>query len=135
LVLVATVCDLRRRLIPDWIAVALVAWAVTATAFGLNAVGWWSLLGGFAVALLLGVVLFALGGLGGGDVKLLAGLGAALGLFAFFGLLFWVAIAGGILALVAACRGQRELAYVPAMALGFALFLLARGEVAHALAL
>src|SRR5262245_5363545 len=79
LVVVATVVDLRRREIPDWISLLLLAWAVVATAFKIHPVGWLSLLGGLALGFVLSTVWFALGGLGAGDVKLLTALGAALG--------------------------------------------------------
>jgi prepilin peptidase CpaA len=123
-VLIAAVCDLRKRIIPDWVSILLGVWAVAALVLGLQEAGWLSVLGGCVVAFLLGLLLFALGGLGGGDVKLLTALGAALGFLNFFGLLFWVALAGGGLALVAKLRKQREFAYVPAIALGYVLFLL-----------
>jgi hypothetical protein len=36
-------------------------------------------------------------------------------------MLFWVALLGAVLALVAAWRGQREYAYAPAITLGLAV--------------
>lgn len=134
LVLIATVCDLRNRTIPDWISGLVLGWAVAATTFGLNDVSWLSLLGGFVFGLLAGLVLFALQGLGGGDVKLLAALGAVLGVEDFPALLLLIALAGGVLGLVAALRGKRDLAYAPAIALGFLLFLAWREGWAHVLA-
>jgi Flp pilus assembly protein protease CpaA len=133
-VLVATVCDVWKRTIPDWIPGLLLVWAVTATAFGFHEVGWLSLVGGLALALVFALPLFALQGMGGGDVKLLAALGAAVGAAAFLGLLLCVALAGGLFGLIAVARGQRDLAYVPAIALGFVLFLAWREGLAHALA-
>jgi prepilin peptidase CpaA len=75
----AAAVDLRVRRIPNWLTVALMlsgfaqsfTWAHTVTP-GQSALGF---LTGFAITF----VLFALGALGGGDVKLLAGLGAWLG--------------------------------------------------------
>ena len=76
---VACLADLGWRRIPNVVtvggaALALVAAAATGgvSAFGLAAAGW-------LVGLLLFLPLFALGGLGAGDVKLLAALGAWLG--------------------------------------------------------
>jgi prepilin peptidase CpaA len=124
----ATICDLRSREIPDWIAAGLLACALGATGFGLTEVTWLGLLGGAMLAFVLGLPLFAAGGFGGGDVKLVVALGAALGPLGLLSTLFWVAIAGGILALVALARGKRELAYVPAIALGLCIHLGVSGD-------
>ena len=48
-------------------------------------------------------------------------IGTAVGPWALFSILAWMAFAGGILALIAAARGKRELAYVPAIAVGVAV--------------
>ena len=114
----ATITDWRRREIPHWISVALILVAVCAKALGLHPIPWSELLLGAGVAFVLGAALFALGALGGGDVKLFAALGAALGLKAFVPFLLITSVAGGALALVARRRGEREQAYAPAMLLG-----------------
>jgi prepilin peptidase CpaA len=95
----AMIDDLRRRHIANWIpAVALVG------GFGWQiARGGWSgaltaLLGavaGFAVFL----VFYWLGGMGGGDIKLMAGFGALLGTESLLEAALWTAGVGGILAL------------------------------------
>jgi prepilin peptidase CpaA len=126
---IATVYDLREREIPDWLSLVLLGWAVAAVATGLSAVGWLGLVGGAALGLAIGAPLFALGAFGGGDVKLVTALGAALGPAALVATLFWVAIVGGVLALVAKWRGQRDLAYVPAIAIGLLIHLV-RAELA-----
>ena len=123
LLLVATAVDFRRREIPDWISVALLIWAIGATVFGLAAQGWASLSLGLVLGSALGLLLFWLGGFGGGDAKLLAGLGAVCGPWAFVSLLVYVAVAGGVMAIVAVLRGKRDIAYAPAMALGWLLFM------------
>jgi prepilin peptidase CpaA len=128
LLMIATVFDWRRREIPDWISVALLASAIGATALNVSQIGWLSLLFGFGIGALLGAGLFWIGALGGGDAKLLVALGATLGPTAFFVFLFYVALAGGVLALIAVLRGRRDLAYAPAMALGFLAFMILRGS-------
>jgi prepilin peptidase CpaA len=96
----ATVDDLRRRQIANWIpVVALVgglAWQVSQS-------GWRgaldSVLGtaaGFAVFL----VFYLLGGMGGGDVKLMAGFGALLGARRLLEASLWTAGVGGLLAVL-----------------------------------
>src|SRR4051812_33922826 len=131
-VLWATAHDVRTREIPDAIAVALLGTAIVMTALRLHDVGWASLLGGLAIGLALGLVVFALGGWGGGDVKLFAALGAALGHAAILPALFWIAIVGGVLSLAALLRGRRDLAYLPAIALGLLIFLLLQARTGHA---
>lgn len=114
----ATLCDLRTREIPDAISLALLGWAVLTTALGWSSLGWLSLTGGLFLGLAIGCLLFALGGWGGGDVKLVAALGALLGPLGLLQAMFWIALAGGLLAVIAAARGQRDYAYVPAIAAG-----------------
>jgi prepilin peptidase CpaA len=102
----ACVTDVRSRRIPN---VLTFGSAAAALAFGLASGGFQGLgwaAAGWAVGAVLFFPLFALGGLGAGDVKLLAALGAWLGP----GLAVWVALlaalAGGPLAVaVALSRG------------------------------
>ncbi len=124
LLLIAAAHDLRRREVPDWIALALLGWAATAATLGIGELNWLALGLGLAIGLMLTVPLFCLGGIGGADVKLIAALGSALGQWPLVQSLFWIALAGGALALVAQCRGQRTFAYVPAMFLGLSAFAL-----------
>jgi prepilin peptidase CpaA len=104
--LIACVTDVRSRRIPNVLTFGAAAGAL---GFGLAGGGFAGLgwaAAGWAVGAVLFFPLFALGGLGAGDVKLLAALGAWLGP----GLALWVAlsaaIAGGPLAVaVALSRG------------------------------
>lgn len=129
--LVATVYDLRTREVPDWVSLLLLLWALTATGFGWHDVGWKSLGIGFAIALGLGLVLFFALDFGGADVKLLAAMGAAVGQRDLIPLFFWVAVAGGVLSLIALLRKKRDLAYVPALFLGLLIVNILR-ELRHA---
>jgi len=94
----ATVDDLRRRQIANWIPVAAL---VGGLAWQISQSGWRgaldSLLGtvaGFGVFL----VFYLLGGMGGGDVKLMAGFGALLGARRLLEASLWTAGIGGLLA-------------------------------------
>lgn len=119
LLLVATICDFRTREIPDWISIAIGFVAVTASLAGWLGIGLvWVIAGGF-VGLTIGYGLFRFANLGGGDAKLIASLGMLLGPIGILILLFGMAIAGGVLSLVAILRGQRDYAYVPAITAGF----------------
>ena len=98
--LTGCVTDLRTRRIPNVLtfsaaAAAVVFHGVTA---GLTGVG--HSLSGLAVGLVIFLPLFALRGLGGGDVKLLAALGAWMGPGATVWMALWAAIAGGPLGLL-----------------------------------
>ena len=111
----------------------IVAWACLATAMGLHKVGWIGLMAGALLGLGLSAAVFYLGGLGGGDVKLLAAIGAAVGPWALLSILAWMAVAGGVLALIAAARGKRDFAYVPAIAVGVVVETFWPGGLAHVL--
>ncbi|MCL4848619.1 MAG: prepilin peptidase [Acidobacteria bacterium] len=126
-VLAAAVIDLRTREVPDAISLGVLVWALCATALGWHDVGWLGLGAGAIVGFGLGALLFWLGAFGGGDVKLVSAIGALLGPFGLLAMLVYVAIAGALLALVALVRGQREMAYVPAIAMGMLAFLVAKG--------
>jgi prepilin peptidase CpaA len=100
--LVGCITDLRTRRIPN---VLTFGGAAGGLAFHLARGG----AGGFLYAAegwMVGVVVFflpfALGGMGGGDIKLLAALGAWLGPSQAFWLAMYTGVAGGVLALMVA---------------------------------
>ena len=64
--------------------------------------GWSTSLGGMAAGLAVFFPFFALGGLGGGDVKLMAALGAWIGWPAVLSLALYTALAGGVVAICVA---------------------------------
>lgn len=119
LLLVATAHDLRTREIPDWISIAMASLAVVSSVTGWLGIGLvWVAIGG-ALGLIVGYLLFRFAKLGGGDAKLIAALGMLVGPIGLCIVLFVMAVAGGVLSLVALLRGQRDYAYVPAIAAGF----------------
>lgn len=99
--LAATIDDLSRRHIANWIPMAALAgglgWQMGQRGWtgGLVALG--GAVAGFAVFL----VFYLLGGMGGGDVKLMAGFGALLGAGRLLEAALWTAGIGGILAALA----------------------------------
>lgn len=134
--------DLWRRTISNWIpAVALVGGLFCQ----LTAKGWQGLghaalgvLSGFGVFL----IFYLLGGMGGGDVKLMAGFGALLGVGRLLVAAFWTAVLGGLLAAIvlgvgwlmarrknqpAGATAPRTIPYAPAIVLGVWLALIPAG--------
>lgn len=118
LVVGAAVWDLRTREVPDWIPLAIVCLAAMATAGGWSEVRWSGAILGLLLGFSCSAAVFYLGGLGGADVKLVAALGAAVGPVPILCMLFWTALSGALLAIVARLRGRSDLAYVPAIAAG-----------------
>ena len=97
--LAATVTDLRSRTIPNELSAGALAVGLAARTY---LYGWAgltdSLLGaliGFAVFL----VFYLLGGMGGGDIKLMAAFGGLLGREQILAASIWTAIAGALIAL------------------------------------
>ena len=138
--LAATAEDLWRRQISNWIPAAALAGGV---ALNWAQDGWWGglmalagAIGGFFVFL----VFYVLGGMGGGDVKLMAGFGAILGPSLLLWAALWTADAGGVFALAALgfyrlrrwwrnrppVAGEDSIPYAPAITVGAWLALLSR---------
>jgi prepilin peptidase CpaA len=130
--LAAALEDLARRQVSNWIpAVALVGGVVAQC----TEKGWWgipSALLGAVAGFLVFLAFYLLGGMGGGDVKLMAGFGSLLGAGRLLEAALWTAACGGLLAVsvvaVAAVRGAkgavegarrpRAIPYAPAIAVG-----------------
>ena len=137
----ACIDDLRRRQISNWIPAAAFAsgLALQTAQHGWRGTGS-ALLGTVAGASVF-LIFYLLGGMGGGDVKLMAGFGALLGAKRLFEAALWTAGCGGVMALavivtglvrdlwprgksVAAASGPREsrradsIPYAPAIAAG-----------------
>src|SRR4051812_13196163 len=95
---IATVTDLRSRRIPNWLVVPFLTIGVVGSVFleGWNGLAQ-SALGILAAAVLMGVVYF-LGGMGMGDVKLCAGVGAWVGPRQLLFVLAFMGLAGGVMA-------------------------------------
>jgi prepilin peptidase CpaA len=110
--LAAAVCDLRSRRLPNALTFGAAGLAL-AVQFALE--GWHGLAlaaAGWALGLGLFVPVFALGGMGAGDVKLLAAFGAWLGPLGVLWTALYGAIAGGVLALVVSvARGYTKTAF------------------------
>jgi len=143
--LAAMIDDLARRQIANWIPLSALAagfgWQIGQS--GLNGLLYAGIgtAAGFAVFL----IFYLLGGMGGGDVKLMAGFGALLGFHQLISAALWTAGVGGLIAVgVLSVRAVRRalggtkgaaakqepaedsIPYAPAIALGVWLSLAAR---------
>ncbi len=104
-VCVATFTDLRSRRIPNWLVLPFFVAGVAVSCF---LYGWHGLghsLGGAGLGLLLYGVLFFMGGMGAGDVKLCAAIGAWIGPMQLIYALVFTGLAGGVMALAWAAWG------------------------------
>lgn len=92
--------DLFTMTIPNRISIGLIIGFVVAAPFsGMDAMGLLGHVGAGALMLAVGIGMFALGWLGGGDAKLLAAAALWLGFDRLLEYLLYVAMAGGLLAL------------------------------------
>lgn len=97
--------DVRTRRIPNALTLSgVVAGLALRAPLGMAAVA--SGLAGAGIALLLSLPLFALGGLGGGDAKLLVAAGAFLGPQALFTAALMAGVLGGLMAVAVMIRGK-----------------------------
>ena len=134
--LAASIEDLATRRISNWIPVAgLIGGLCWHTATS----GWRGVLtaaagaaAGFGVFLLF----YILGGMGGGDVKLMAGLGSLLGATRLVEAALWTAAVGGFIAVgylavralrPGPARNKESIPYAPAIAIGAWLSLIPKG--------
>lgn len=96
----AAITDLRARRIPNWLTLTLAITGVIQS-FGAGAtVGPLASVLGLLIGFFLPFILFALGALGGGDVKLLAGIGAWMGALGVFQVFVIAALVGLVIVLI-----------------------------------
>jgi prepilin peptidase CpaA len=127
--LAAAIDDLRRRQISNWIVIAAL---VSGFAWQVSQQGWNGLLtalAGAAAGFAVFLIFYLLGGMGGGDVKLMAGFGSLLGAGRLLEAALWIAGLGGIMALAVlgwkairrvqkTADNKESIPYAPAIALG-----------------
>lgn len=114
---VATWTDLRRRQVPLWLSLGVIMLGLL-VAHLLGQAAFTAALVGMVVGLLPLSPLVILGGFGGADALLLAAIGTWEGWEFVLRAMWWMAVLGALLAVIARCRGRRDFPYVPAIALG-----------------
>ena len=97
---IACVFDLRTRRIPNWLTFGAAAAGLGYHLATGGASGLGESAGGWAVGVALLIAPYALGGMGGGDVKLVGALGAWLGPPDTFWLAMYTGIAGAAVAVI-----------------------------------
>ena len=101
----ACVDDLRRRQISNWIPVSAFASGLVLQTVQHGWRGAGSALLGTLAGAGVFLIFYLLGGMGGGDVKLMAGFGALLGAKRLFEAALWTAGCGGVMALAVIATG------------------------------
>lgn len=91
--------DVTARRLPNWLALILLVFGLGAALAdgGLSALGWHA--AHAVIALMIGMLLFAIGAFGGGDAKFYAGMAAFFPLSQALNLFVFVAISGLVLIL------------------------------------
>lgn len=98
--LAASIEDLWRRKVSNWIALAAFVSGVVAQSGLFGWSGFWDALLGSVIGFGVFLIFFLMGGMGGGDIKLMAGFGAILGSQLIVVAAMMTAIVGGVMALV-----------------------------------
>jgi prepilin peptidase CpaA len=122
----AAVIDVRDRRIPNWLTATLALGGLIQAAMGVSSPGVGSAALGLGVGFAITFVFFAIGGMGAGDVKLFAGLGAWVGAVGIIQVFVIERVIGIVLVLVQAWRTRRLRAVVLGSAVLAANAVLAR---------
>ncbi|MCR2802350.1 A24 family peptidase [Paenibacillus soyae] len=102
LLLIAFISDLIRQTIPNWLTGSAFVTGLLYQGLlaGTEGEGWLWSIGGAAAGFLPLLILYALGGIGAGDVKLFGGLGAWLGAAAVMQLMLYAILYAGAIGVV-----------------------------------
>ena len=102
--LLATIIDIRSRRIPNALTASMTGVGLGLALSGLSGVSPAASLAGLVVGLMLMMPGHMMGATGAGDVKLMAAVGAILGIQLVVTAFLFTAIAGGVLAVAVALR-------------------------------
>ena len=101
---IASVIDWKTRKIPNWLTLSMSFTGLLFQIYSLGSHGLIQAILGFMLGILLLYMPFALGGIGGGDVKLLAAIGTFTGPLILFQVFLASAVFGGIFSLIEVIR-------------------------------
>jgi prepilin peptidase CpaA len=107
IVIPAAFFDYRSRRVPNWLSLAGVLLGIGLNFFLYETPGLWTSLKGMGVAFGIYFVLYLLRAMGAGDVKLMAAVGAIVGLWNWVGILVITSVFGGLAALVLVSKKGR----------------------------
>lgn len=96
----AAVIDVFTQKIPNWLTLPSMAVGLCLNCWFFGSTGLFSSAQGLLVGFGLLFLVYRLGGMGGGDVKLLAAVGAFVGPRMVFYSFIWMALVGGVLAIL-----------------------------------
>ena len=100
LVVVAAFLDLRDRRIPNWLTASGMVAGLAINTYQYGSVGLKNAALGLLVAFAIYTLLFALRAMGGGDVKLMAAVGAFTGAEAWLKIFLITSVVGGVIAIM-----------------------------------
>ena len=107
IVLIAGIYDLRFRRIPNWLVLSGFTLGVALNVVFYGMVGLRQSALGMGLALLIYFPIYLLRGMGAGDVKLMAAIGAAIGPLNWLGVFFFTGVLGGICGVaLLLCKGR-----------------------------
>jgi prepilin peptidase CpaA len=123
----AVLDDLRRGAISNWINLTALAGGLIYHSIHQGWLGLATASGGAALGFAIFLVAYCMGGMGGGDVKLMAAFGALLGPLGILTAAVLASVIGGLMAAgsLALRRRRKAIPYGPAIVLGAWLALLA----------
>ncbi len=99
--------DLKARKIPNKITITAIIMGIVSNTYNNGILGMAFSVKGLVVGFLLLIIPFVIGGLGGGDVKLIMAIGAIMGDYFVIQSIIYTGIVGAIIALVLMIRYKR----------------------------
>jgi prepilin peptidase CpaA len=103
----AAIVDLRARRVPNWLTLTTALLGIALNFFLFETPGLWMSLKGMGLAMLIYFPLYVLRGMGAGDVKLMAAVGAIAGPANWLGILVLTASFGAVAAIVLVVSKRR----------------------------
>ena len=123
ILIAASFIDIRSHRIPNWLTYPAVMFGIGAHTLLQGLDGLFFSGSGMLLGFGLLIVFYLVGGMGAGDVKLMAAVGAFLGPKGVFAAFIFTALAGGIYAVALLIRGGRLGATLARLGTPFALYL------------